>query len=282
MIYAKKVKIAILITCYNRKEITLNCLSRLLEQEQLNELFEMEVFLVDDASTDGTSEAVRLAFPNVQIIEGNGTLYWNRGMFTAWKAAISKFDFDYYVWLNDDTILFPYAIKELIACVKDYQKPTIVCGAVSAFGTNTFTYGGATRQGIPVVPNGEIQDIVIVNGNCVLVNRSAVKKIGILDPVFPHAIGDHDYGLRLLKRGGFVVTTRVFIGHCERNAELPKWCYKEIPLKKRWSILYSPLGKSHPIYQFKYERRHFGLLRALKHFASIHLRVLIPSLWKVH
>lgn len=42
-----------------------------------------DVFLVDDESTDGTSEAIKSEFPEVSIIKGDGSLFWNRGMYTA-------------------------------------------------------------------------------------------------------------------------------------------------------------------------------------------------------
>ena len=86
---------AILLTCYNRKDQTLECLKSL----KKNTLF-FKIFLVDDGSTDGTAKAVSACYPDVNIITGNGQLYWNRGMHLAWETA-SKNDFDFYIWIND-------------------------------------------------------------------------------------------------------------------------------------------------------------------------------------
>ena len=66
--------IAVLITCHNRKEKTLQCLKALYKQEGLNSDYKMEVFLVDDASTDGTAVAVKDRYPLVNIIQGNGLI----------------------------------------------------------------------------------------------------------------------------------------------------------------------------------------------------------------
>lgn len=273
-------KIAVLITCFNRKEKTLECLANLNNQQGRKKEFGLDVYLVDDASTDGTSEAVKSQFAEVKIINGNGLLFWNRGMHKAWnKASIGKYD--YYLWLNDDTVLMSDAIKEMLDCIQVSQKPAIVCGAIASEHTHKFTYGGVTKEGKPVHPNGEVQSCYIINGNCVLISEGAFRIVGNLDPVFPHAIGDHDYGLRLLKAGGEILTTRKFVANCERNERLPKWCYGSTPFRERVKALYSPLGNSHPKYYFIYERRHFGLSVALKHYLSIHLRVLIPSLWKL-
>jgi GT2 family glycosyltransferase len=71
--------IAILITCYNRKEKTLSCLAALFNCI-VPDGYGFDVFLVDDGSTDGTSDAIKEGFTQVNIIQGNGNLFWNRGM----------------------------------------------------------------------------------------------------------------------------------------------------------------------------------------------------------
>lgn len=85
-----KPDVAVLLTCHNRKEKTLRCLKHLFAQESNAKKYFIEVFLVDDSSTDGTSEGVKDLFPNVNIIKGDGNLFWSRGMQLAWKIAIEK------------------------------------------------------------------------------------------------------------------------------------------------------------------------------------------------
>ncbi|TDO19026.1 glycosyltransferase family 2 protein [Pedobacter duraquae] len=275
----KIASVAVLLTCHNRKEKTLEALNALYQQNGFNDTFRVSVFLVDDGSTDGTSEEVSRLFPDVNIIEGNGELFWNRGMHLAWQKAGDQYDFDYYLWLNDDTIMLSHALEEMLSCINALPGDNIVVGAVRSDVTGHFTYGGFKSDNTPVLPNGKLQYCKIVNGNCVLVSRAIFKSVGNLDPVFPHAIGDHDYGLRVIKSGGKVLTSKTYIGHCERNDKLPSWCYSDINLKKRIAALYSPLGNAHPKYFFIYEKRHFGLTVAVKHFLSIHLRMLLPNLW---
>ena len=52
-------KIATLLTCHNRKEKTLKCLNSITAQHIPKQVGKIDVFLVDDGSTDGTSEAVK-------------------------------------------------------------------------------------------------------------------------------------------------------------------------------------------------------------------------------
>jgi GT2 family glycosyltransferase len=246
----------------------------------LNKEYELDVFLVDDGSTDGTADEVSSAFPQINIIQGNGQLYWNRGMYQAWQIAAKTKNYDFYFWLNDDAELFSNAISELLECFNLAGTKSIICGATCSKLNNKFTYGGSTLAGDPIIPNGQMQKCDIMHGNCVLINSAVFSDVGFIDPLFIHSIGDFDYGFRAIKKGFKIFTTRCFIAYCERNEKLPKWCLSEIPFIERLKSLYSPLGNSHPYYFFVYEKRHFGVMVAIKHFFSIHLRMLIPSLWK--
>lgn len=270
-------RIAVLLTCHNRKDKTVESL-RCLYKCLLPENFCYDVFLVDDGSTDGTTAAVNQNFPKVNIISGNGHLYWNRGMHLAWKTA-AKHDYDFYLWLNDDTFLFRNAITEILECAALTNEKTIVCAAVQSPLTGKFTYGGRGRDDKELIPDNTLQECYKINGNCVLVPKKVFEITGNLDPAYPHAIGDYDYGLRAIKNGLTIITTRIFVGTCEEKAMLPKWCYSNVPLVKRLKNLYSPLGNSHPYYYFLFAKKHYGLSTAIRHFLSIHLRVFMPGLW---
>ena len=64
--------VAVLMASHNRIGTTLQCLESLRTQQ--TEGVEIEIFLVDDASTDGTAAAVSEHFPNVHLIGGGGAL----------------------------------------------------------------------------------------------------------------------------------------------------------------------------------------------------------------
>lgn len=100
-----KRSIAVLLTVFNRREKTLHALQNLFAQ-QLPADVALEVFLVNDGCTDGTPEAIAQQFPQVQIITSPGNLYWNRGMHLAWETAAQTKEYDFYLWLNDDTFMY--------------------------------------------------------------------------------------------------------------------------------------------------------------------------------
>ncbi|MEO6454217.1 MAG: glycosyltransferase family 2 protein [Ginsengibacter sp.] len=273
-----KNNIAVLITCHNRKDKTLTCLEKLFTQKGIDFVFDIKVFLVDDGSTDGTSSAVAEKFPQVKILQSDGTLYWNRGMHFAWSEA-SKQDFDFYFWLNDDTILFESALLDMFNCTIQTQGKSIISGTTQSAVTNLGTYGGRNKEKDLIEPNGEIQFCNYFNGNCVLVPRSVYKIAGNLDYKFNHSMGDYDYGRRAARLGVTSFISGSYVGICERHEVLPKWCSPSVKLKDRIKAFKTPLAIN-PVQRFRYDFRHEGLLPAIKHFLTIHLRLLFPVLWE--
>jgi len=271
-------RIAVLLTCFNRKEKTIACLDslyKIIEDTDADAAF--DIYLVDDKSTDGTAEAIKENFPEVNLLIGTGDLYWNRGMHLAWSEA-SKHDYDFYLWINDDTILKNKALQMLLDNSKTFNDEAIICGVCESAKTGEITYGGyekTTHKLIP--PSGKPQACFYFNGNIVLVPKKVFKVLGNLDPVFNHGIGDYDYGLRAYKKGINKYITGESIGYCERN-DLPKWCNPKYTFRQRVKNFYSPLGVV-ASEQFVFRSRHYGYYKATKNFFSNHLRLIFPSKW---
>ena len=70
-------KVAVLLTCHNRRTKTIECLQHLHNQIGVNN-WTFDTYLVDDASTDGTKDAVKERFPDTIVIDGTGELFWNK------------------------------------------------------------------------------------------------------------------------------------------------------------------------------------------------------------
>lgn len=274
--------IAILITCHNRREKTINCLRSLKDSlaVSINKgKYKVEIYIVDDGSTDNTSLCIKSEFPEIFLIQGNGKLFWNRGMYLAWISALKRQEYDFYLWLNDDIILFSNAIQEVIDASTEAFDRAILVGSTCSKKDNILTYGGIRLPNHKVIPDGKLQLCDTFNGNFVLIPKYVYKKVGVIDKLYHHAIGDLDYGLRAKKAGIKSYVAKKYIGTCERHEQLPSWCLPGTPFLKRVKSLYSPLGCSQPYYFFRYELRHFGLVKAAFHFFTIHLRLTFPSLW---
>src|SRR3989442_11615885 len=79
-------KIAVILTCFNRKQKTIGCLNAVLTQSIYREV-QIDFFITDDGQ-DGTSEALGYMIPGINLLQGNGSLFWNGGMRLAWAQAL--------------------------------------------------------------------------------------------------------------------------------------------------------------------------------------------------
>jgi len=272
--------IAILLTVFNRKDKTLACLERLYATQEV-EGISFDVWLTNDGCTDGTPEAVKKRFPKVNIINGNGNLYWNRGMYTAWQAAAKARDYDFYLWLNDDTYIKANALKVLMQSSARCEDKSVIIGSTCAIGNkDTITYGGRVPKKGILIPNGKLQECELINGNIVLIPRHVFNIVGYNDPYFHHAIGDNDYGYRVIEAGLKNFVAPSVLGECDEHEQPGTWCDPAVPLSVRWKAMRKPNGIE-PEQFFVYERRHHGLPTAAFHYLTTHLHALLPRLWNL-
>ena len=198
-------RIAVLMTCHNRKDKTLRCLVGLLPQLTESDL----VFLADDGSVDGTAEAVENLDRKIRIVKGDGSLFWAKGMRLAWDAAEKSGPFDFVLWLNDDVELYDNALE---SSFKDWEsigdESAVLVGACEFGGECTYSATDAKDQ--KIIPNGSPQLASgWFNGNFVLIPRTAYEKVGKICSDYSHARADYDYAERLKVAGiPFYVASR--------------------------------------------------------------------------
>ena len=269
--------IAALFTVFNRKEKTLLSLKNLYAQT-LPDGYRIETYLTDDGCTDGTPEAIAKEFPQVRIIKGDGTLFWNRGMWTSWTHAAKEHDYDFYLWLNDDTFIRHDCISRLLYESSLHQDRAIIVGTTSAVGNpDEITYGG-WRNGKLIRNVDESQGCDAINGNIVLVPKFVYGILGTNDPYFRHAAGDTDYGLRAKENGvGCYIGAGVF-GECDLHDSPTVWMDPSQPFKKRWKNFFSPTGNN-PFEFFYFRRKHSGIVMASIVFVSMWIHFFFPWAW---
>lgn len=272
--------IAVLITVHNRKVKTLKCLEYLFAQQDIDG-YQIEIYLTDDGCTDGTREAIIQIYPKVNIVDGDGDLYWNRGMYRAWKEAANTKEYDFYLWLNDDTILNTNALYTLLKASKvSVHKAIIVGTTCSVQNEEEITYGGRNSNQALLVPTGVLEECSLFNGNIVLIPKHAYNIVGLNDPIFRHSLGDFDYGLRAAKKGVKIYIAPYVLGRCDEHENVPTWCNPNQPFSKRWNAFRTPLGQN-PEEYFIFEKRHKGLGMAVFHYATNHFRLFFPEVWKI-
>lgn len=242
----------------------------------------LHAVLMDDGSHDGSAEAVQHRFDWVDVLHGNGSLFWCRGMHTAMVHALAQAH-DHYLWLNDDTLLQSDALAVLGATVErlraDAAAPIILAGSTLDPATHRATYGGRVRVSSwrptrfeLLAPTPVPQRIDTFDGNIVWLTAEAVCVAGNLDATFEHAMGDTDYGLRAARAGVAVWLAPGFQGQCAANAFAGGFNDPTMPLEARWRAVRSRKGLPWRSW-LHFTRRHAGWLWPL-YFVWPYLRVL--------
>jgi GT2 family glycosyltransferase len=205
-----KVRIAVVTPIHNRREITLQCL-RSLSRITLNSI-DADIFIVDDGSTDGTSAAIRKTFPDVNIIEGNGELWYTEGTNVGIRAALKRGP-DFVLAINDDSIFDADFLEYLVETA--LRHPRSVVGPLlllwdephRLFQTAPVwrTLEGGWKhwheQTVWTVPS-TAWEVDLIVGNCVLYPASVFRECGFMNSRrFPN-FGDAEFTPRL-KRAGY-------------------------------------------------------------------------------
>lgn len=277
-------QVAVLVTCHNRRELTLRCLGTLAKQEG----FKPEnLFLVDDGSTDGTGDAVLALMPGANVIRGDGSLFWNGGMRLAWHSAKdSGRDFDFYLWLNDDVELAPGTLAMLLdeaAGAIPRGGAVIVAAATTDPESGTVNYGAhrrpdrrkPLRMGL-VQPSGKPEQVDSISGNIVLVSAAAEQVLGNLSPAFTHIYGDLDYGLRAKAAGIPVLLASRIGGACGSNSNEGSSLDQGLSRLKRLRSRWVEAGKIHARDWRTFVRLHGGgPLASLAHRVAPYVRILL-------
>jgi GT2 family glycosyltransferase len=267
--------VAVLITCHNRREKTLNCLSSLYAQEDLGAV-RLKVWLVDDGSRDGTASEVHRRFPDVRVLAGGGELYWCGGMRLAWTRASEEAPAAF-LWLNDDVTLRANALKILLASARA-QPDAIIVGSCVSPQTDALTYGGRRRAGahpgkLVAIPPGEaLSPCDTFNGNILWVPYSVFSRIGPMSR-YRHALGDYDYGYRAAAAGINRLVAPGILGTCSANPRSGTWEDATLRRNVRWRKMWSIKGLP-PRDWWHFCLRHGGV-RGPMFFLSPYFRVLL-------
>ena len=192
---------------FNRKEFTRNYLLAL--EEQTNKVF--KVIIVDDGSTDGTSEMIRAEFPEVILLREEDDLWWAEATNVGVRYAL-ECDAKYIMTLNDDTIPYNDFIEKMYYWIE--KKPNVLLGALAIENkTKKIVYGGEIHHW----NNGKstflldelseeeqkgIHEVNIFPGRGLLIPSEVFKDIGFYDSKnFPQTMADNDFTFRAINNG---------------------------------------------------------------------------------
>jgi GT2 family glycosyltransferase len=205
--------LSIIVLSFNTKEILLNCLRSVYEKTNG---IEFEVIVVDNASADGSPEAVKKSFPQTVLAINEYNLGFSAGNNGGIKIARGR----YVVLLNSDTLLTENCFKKIVRHLDDHPEfcicsPEVTDDAHKALPMRHFEdkpidaiyrilgLYSFSRDAAKMTGDGP-REVQTVGGQCFVVRRSLFEKIGLLDETY-FLYNEEDDFCRLARKSGFKV-----------------------------------------------------------------------------
>lgn len=266
--------LAILITSFNRVEETFKCVESI-TKAAIRANYQFKIYIADASNNEIIANRYK-GVKSIKVLNIDSDVYWNRGMNFSWKLATLEKDFDFFLWLNNDTYIYDDGIRIIFDDFSKIQEESIIVGITE--DENGLTYGGRLRlKGSILSPSGTPQKIRYINGNFVLVSKKVFETVGYLNNKYTHSLGDIDYGLRAIQNGIKLYCTSKYVGQCKANSFI--W-YQEKNLIDRIKALNSPKGT--PLNEYLYfNYYHFGIFNVLKFLVACFFALLFPKFYKL-
>lgn len=232
---AGKPHLAIVIVTWNVRDLVLACLRSLFEDLTRTNA-EASVWVVDNASTDGTAEAIRAAFPpyrhpTLRLLASGENLGFARGNNLALRALgfPNGQDLpDYVLLLNPDTVVLPGALQALLDGIE--ASGAGLAGARLIYGDGSFQHSafdfpGLAQLILDLFPapgrliesrlNGRYPRALYERGipfevghplgATFLLRREAIRQSGLFDEQFHLYCEEIDWALRIRAAGWKIV-----------------------------------------------------------------------------
>ena len=205
--------ISIVIVNWNTKKMLLDCLASIYETVKN---ISMEIWLVDNASSDGSVDAVRRKYPSVNIIQNQNNL----GFAAANNQAFPKIRGRYALLLNTDTVLTEGAVETIFNFMEHQTDVGMACGQLlnqDGSKQNSFAnfpslaaliFGEALLQ--LLLPkkypskrktNFRPMEVDSCIGACMMVRGEAMETVGWLDESFFFFFEETDWAHRMKQAG---------------------------------------------------------------------------------
>jgi GT2 family glycosyltransferase len=196
----------------NRRDDTLECLQSLSQQSYSNH----RAIVLDNQSTDGSVEAIQVEFPEVEIVPITKNQGYAGNNNIGIQAALDR-KADWIFVLNEDTILDPKCLKELIRVgendhqigilgpiVYHHDEPEII---QSAGGMLTKYWRGIHLAQNELDQNQykEPHPVDWISGCAILFKRAAIEQVGMLDARFFYYWEETEWCVRTSKAGWRIV-----------------------------------------------------------------------------
>ncbi|MEB3196846.1 MAG: glycosyltransferase family 2 protein [Candidatus Sericytochromatia bacterium] len=210
--------LAVVIVNWNTRHDLMVCLSSCRRAEIA---LPHQIWVVDNASSDGSADAVLQSFPEVQLLRAPENLGFAAGN----NLALEKIRATYVLLLNPDTIVSHRQIETLVAHLEEHPEVGVV-GPRLVYEDGSFQLSAmpfvrpadlyweharfpaflqpaAQRRPrrLYVFPEREARDVEMVIGAVLLIRGAVIAKVGLLDPAFYMYAEEMDWCFRVWQAG---------------------------------------------------------------------------------
>jgi GT2 family glycosyltransferase len=202
--------VSVVIVGYQSRADLPECLGSVLDQDYPGET---EVIFVDNASTDGSADFVRAAFPGVTVVESGG----NAGYAGGTNLGFRRTRGEYLISLNPDTTVDRHFVGALVDSALAHGDRALVTSRILYYGDPEMIniYGNDVNFGLvascraigePRSHHTTEVDLPSISGTAFLIPRSVLTRIGPFEAKLHLYLEDTDLSLRALLAGYRCVT----------------------------------------------------------------------------
>jgi GT2 family glycosyltransferase len=260
-------RVFVVVASHDRCEHTLSCMRQLSVQTYAS----VTVVLVDDGSTDGTAEAVRADFPDVEVFEGDGDLWWTGATNLGVERALDVADAgDYVLTLNDDTEFAPDYVEKLLGTGLRHHDALVGTTVVDRVDRQTVIDGGVRMRwatagqsdaagGRPLAVLQADHDLVVpvdvLAGRGALIPVSVFRQVGTYaGDELPHYAADYEFSRRANRAGHPLLMDHGVVVYTGNRAREPRPGAPALTRSRLQHVLVSRRSPRSLRYQFRYAR----------------------------
>jgi GT2 family glycosyltransferase len=196
---------------HNRSAITQRFLACLHAQDYPD----LSIVIVDDGSTDGTSEMIRKLFPNVEIVRGDGNLWWTGGTNAGLRHVLARAaGTDYVLIINDDLEFDTDYVRRLATFAQRHPRAIVGSVVVDIDTEDTIWDGGRLTnwftakdrvlhvgRRLSEFPDDHFVEVSQLTGRGMLAPVRLFTEIGLYDDVHFKHRGDTEWPVRASRQG---------------------------------------------------------------------------------
>jgi len=201
--------VCVIVTVWNQVDDTLACLETIINQDYQP----LSILVVNNGSTDNTVKRVSETYPQVEILDLPENLGPTRGYNKGFRRALER-DFNFVFLLNNDTLLAPNCITELIKEAEQSENIGLTMPKIyyASEPNRIWSVGGwenkwnyeVERPGEKQIDEGQWEEAVDIDDApfcAVLLRRTLFEAVGLPDEDFFLYYEDRDFSRRVQEAG---------------------------------------------------------------------------------